>query len=59
MWIINEDETKAHWLEIQDPEGWYSANVRFDGCVHLRRYFNRPLPDNKDDACYMQAAWRK
>lgn len=28
------------WLDLEDPEGWYSAVIKWDGCVHFNRYFN-------------------
>ncbi len=28
-------ETKDHWLVVADPDGWWKAVVRFDGCIHL------------------------
>jgi len=43
MWEIDSEKTKDHWLELKDPEGWYSAVVKWDGCIHLYRYFNSPM----------------
>jgi len=40
MWeIINK---KEHWLEIQEPGGWYSASLKWDGCIDFNRYYNDP-----------------
>ena len=53
-WKVIPEKTQDHWLEIEDPEGWYSAIARFDGCVHFYHYGNIPLsssPDRKDSAC--------
>jgi hypothetical protein len=41
-WKVNKDKTKDHWLEVEDPEGWWSAVVKWDGCIHLNRYYNIP-----------------
>lgn len=46
MWKINEEETEdGHWLELEDPDGWYKAIVKWDGCVHFNRLHNVPLPE--------------
>lgn len=42
MWEIDKEKTKDHWLELKDPEGWWSAIVKWDGCIHLNRYYNEP-----------------
>lgn len=46
-WIINNKKTKDHWLEVEDPEGWYSAVVKWDGCVHYCRIHNTPPITNE------------
>jgi hypothetical protein len=35
---------KSHssYLTLEDPEGWYDIDVRWDGCMHLTRYYNAP-----------------
>jgi len=43
MWEIDSEKTKDHWLELKDPEGWYSAVVKWDGCIHFNRYYNEPM----------------
>ena len=30
-------------LELENPDGWYKATVRFDGCIHFYRYYNTPF----------------
>lgn len=42
LWEVVNGNTKDHWLEIKDPEGWYYARVKWDGCIHFNRYFNMP-----------------
>lgn len=46
MWIINEAETRDHWLELVDSEGWYRAIAKWDGCIEYYRYYNNPLGEN-------------
>ena len=41
LWIEG-DIVRSDWLSLRAPEGWYTADVRFDGCVHLRHCFNEP-----------------
>lgn len=41
-WRGIPEKTQEHWLEVEDPEGWYSAAIRFDGCIHFHRYYNTP-----------------
>jgi hypothetical protein len=31
-------------LRLVDPEGWYEAYVKWDGCVDFMRLHNVPLP---------------
>ncbi|MDO8531199.1 MAG: hypothetical protein Q7T26_03375 [Dehalococcoidia bacterium] len=45
LWTINRDKTGPHWLELNDPEGWYHATVKWDGCIDFARYFNLPFTD--------------
>ena len=26
------------YLHLEDPEGWYSVRIKWDGCVELIRY---------------------
>lgn len=30
-------------VRLQDEEGWYSAYVKWDGCISFSRYFNMPV----------------
>ena len=30
-------------------DGWYWAQVRFDGCIHFYRAYNYPIPDDATD----------
>lgn len=53
FWIDEPGGTKArHWIDLIDPEGWYKASVKWDGCVHFRRAYNLPYPhpEGDDDA---------
>lgn len=50
QWEVISKKSSGYTLEIKDPEGWRSARVRWDGCVHYYRYFNTPLGmDAKND----------
>ena len=49
-WEILNDKKNKYLIELKDPEGWRSAAVKWDGCIHYYRYFNNPLDDeNRDD----------
>lgn len=51
LWEIIPENTMDHWLEVKDPEGWYSAIIKLDGCVEFTRYFNAPMfNEDEDDA---------
>lgn len=47
---IDQKETKDHWLELVEvesqPDGtediWQRIVVKWDGCIHYRRYYNTP-----------------
>jgi hypothetical protein len=43
LWVLTEDHEAIP--TFVDPDGWWEAGVRFDGCVHLRHYSNRPRTD--------------
>lgn len=45
FWEVNEaGVSEGHWLEVKAPDGWYSASVKWDGCIQFARYFNEPMP---------------
>lgn len=42
-WIKEPGGThEAHWCDFIDPEGWYHASVKWDGCIHFSHVFNTP-----------------
>lgn len=49
LWAITEDE--PYRFVAVDPEGWWRAAVKEDGCISFSRFFNRPLfaPDREPD----------
>lgn len=49
LWRVNTEKTKDHWLEVDDGEGWWSAFVKWDGCLEVQRYFNQPWGDGDTD----------
>ena len=38
----NVKEINVTSIQLDDPDGWYSAKVKFDGCVDFYRYHNWP-----------------
>lgn len=38
-----------HVAEFRDPEGWFKATVRADGCIDLWHYHNVPLQSRTND----------
>ena len=54
IWEIDKEKTDDHWLELKDPNGFYRAVAKWDGCIHFNQYGNIPLtidPERKDKAC--------
>jgi hypothetical protein len=53
LWQESDEADKRETiLSLTDGEGWWSADVRFDGCVHLWRYANEPKGEpGRDDGC--------
>ncbi len=47
-WTIVEGNRFA--FTADDPEGWYDAWVKFDGCIEFKRFFNLPKGDPDQDA---------
>jgi hypothetical protein len=47
LWRIVAERTHEAWLTLRDPEGWFTAGVKFDGCISFTRYFN--IPEGSDD----------
>lgn len=46
MWEIRQDKPHdEYWIEFRDPDGWYEAIVKWDGCIHLYRAANVPFDD--------------
>lgn len=34
---------------VKEPDGWYEALIKEDGCVEINRYFNIPAPEVDDE----------
>ena len=51
LWVMVPEKTHEYWLEVKDPDGWYSASIKFDGCIHYHRYYNSPMdtPDRDEE----------
>lgn len=45
-WKLDKAGSHEHWMEIVDVQCgesvWWTAAVRFDGCIHLNCYGNIP-----------------
>lgn len=52
-WQKDESNTSSAWLSLVDPEGWWKAGVKFDGCVHFTRHFNVPFTLGGEDTDYI------
>lgn len=49
-WKQNPDkETTKYVLHLADPEKWWACTVKFDGCVDLTKYFNRPASEQTEE----------
>lgn len=55
-WAVVPEKTTEHWLQVRDPAGWYSAYVRWDGCIGFYRLYNNPLPEGAEAE---QARWEE
>lgn len=49
IWRTVSDKTNDAWLEVDDGEGWWSAFVKWDGCLEVTRYFNVPYGEGNED----------
>ncbi len=52
-WNILQDQSSEYMIEVEDPDGWRSATVKWDGCIHYYRYYNTPkgLDAANDEEC--------
>jgi len=48
MWKIVPEETYEHCLRIQDPDGWYTATIKWDGCIDFKRFHNYPYQKDQE-----------
>ena len=42
LWEITEKTDEQ--IELKDPDGWYEASIRRNGCVELKKVHNIPFP---------------
>ncbi len=40
--------TEDYFLELEDPEGWWKAGIKWDGCVNLWQYNNLSLDEDRE-----------
>lgn len=59
LWVVDQQRSHDHWLEVREPDGWYAAVVKFDGCIDLRRYLNDPLAADRGQDDYQGADWQE
>lgn len=45
LWEIDQSQTNEYLLHLRDPEDWYEACVKWDGCVNFYQAYNEPLPE--------------
>ena len=62
MWEVDEPETNEVRLTLHDPEDWYKADVRWDGCVHFYQASNKPMSEqafnlNNPDISYLHICY--
>lgn len=46
MWKKNQDKSNGYSLKLEDVQDRFTADVRGDGCVNLRRYYGADDEDN-------------
>jgi hypothetical protein len=44
--VLPEKSSPGVWLEVADPDGWYEAVVKWDGCIHFHHAGNVPFRDD-------------
>jgi hypothetical protein len=59
-WVIDEgneyrqlDPKSERFYPVRDPDGWWSAVIREDGCVDLHRFHNEPNDGDPDMTDYI------
>lgn len=56
LWDTDQAQTDEYVLHLRDPENWYEAGVKWDGCVNFYQGMNERLPEqivNLDDMQYI------
>lgn len=48
-WTVNQRTSNDTILTVDDPNGWFTAWTSSDGCVHLHRVHNVPLPIDEEN----------
>jgi len=60
LWEVDQSKTDEYLLELHDPEDWYKAGVRWDGCIHFYQSMNRRLNEqdpNSLDVSYIHICY--
>ena len=45
QWTPIPGKSTDFWFEVRDPDGWYEAVVKWDGCIHFYQAGNDPFDD--------------
>ena len=56
LWEVDKEQTNEYVLFLREPDDWYEAYVKWDGCVNFYQAYNNPLPEkieNLDDIGYL------
>jgi hypothetical protein len=43
--LATDEPSDEYRLNLDDPAGWMSFSAKWDGCVDLNVYYNRPFTD--------------
>ena len=54
FWVVDKEKTKEYWLELNDPEGFYSCVINWDGSMHYNDYGCVPRMETKEDRDKME-----
>lgn len=45
---VTEKEENGFHITVQEPNGWYRAWIKNDGCIEFDRFFNDPYPQPEE-----------
>ncbi len=53
LWKEIPDEGTDYYLVLRDPDNYYEARIKYDGCFEFVRAHNEPLPEQSDPTSQM------